>query len=40
MEQVVSQSYMQIAQQSHQDVGDRGALVLGRMLLTTDPERL
>ncbi len=41
MEQVVSQSYMQIALSNRiKDVGDRGALVLGRMLLTTDPERL
>jgi methyl-accepting chemotaxis protein len=40
MEQVVSENYAQIALSNKiREVGDRGALTLGRMLLTTDPAR-
>jgi methyl-accepting chemotaxis protein len=40
MEQVVNDSYAQIALSNRiKEVGDRGAMTLGRMLLATDPER-
>ncbi|RTL17484.1 MAG: HAMP domain-containing protein [Burkholderiales bacterium] len=40
MQEVVSESYAQIALSNQiKEVGDRGALTLGRMLLATDPQR-
>ncbi|HEV6965390.1 methyl-accepting chemotaxis protein [Roseateles sp.] len=40
MEEVVNDSYAQIALSNRiKEVGDRGAMTLGRMLLTTDPAR-
>ncbi|HEY8880285.1 MAG TPA: methyl-accepting chemotaxis protein [Roseateles sp.] len=40
MEQVVSENYAQIALSNRiREVGDRGALTLGRLLLATDPAR-
>jgi methyl-accepting chemotaxis protein len=40
MEEVVNDNYAQIALSNRiKEVGDQGALTLGRMLLTTDPQR-
>ena len=40
MEVVVNDNYAQIALSNRiKDIGDQGALTLGRMLLTTDPQR-
>lgn len=40
MQEVVSESYAQIALSNQiKEVGDRGALTLGRMLLATEPQR-
>jgi methyl-accepting chemotaxis protein len=41
MDRVVQERYAQIALSNQiKNMGDQGALVLGRMLLTTDPERI